>query len=426
MQQDLRSVLTALAQRSPVVVTDVSADVRHHLLLRYIDASTRNGRLAIASVVLLLFGVAYEAPLLPRIVVFAVLMTVLVLRSQRARDLMHRLDPAEPRSDLMHDVLMLVSALMWGFAPLALEPWVSAPVLSAVLYASVIALAMLAVSYVAALPACFLSVVLCGLPLVGFMLMQGSPTYLAMALGTGMMMAGLFVRIQANHATLLMALAAERENAALVKELEGYRRQLENENAALGDSLRSASAAASHDALTGLFNRRYLSTFAQPLTALVLEEREAVTVLMVDIDHFKRVNDTHGHPVGDAVLCSVGQLLGARLRDRDCLARYGGEEFVIVLRRCDVHRGHRVAEALRHNVASAEIDVDDLAVPVTISIGVAQWAPGEDLDDVIQRADRALYRAKQNGRDRVDVDARDALNHHYASGADSTLPGQLH
>jgi diguanylate cyclase (GGDEF)-like protein len=158
----------------------------------------------------------------------------------------------------------------------------------------------------------------------------------------------------------------------------------------------------------------------------VLDRSEDVTLLIVDIDHFKRVNDVHGHPVGDQVLRAVAQLLGARLRDHDCLARYGGEEFVIVLRRCGVQRGLRVAEALRHNVASAEIDTDDGIVPVTVSIGVAQWGAGEQLDGVIQRADRTLYRAKQSGRDRVEVDADDVLKQLFVNGGDSTLPGALH
>jgi diguanylate cyclase (GGDEF)-like protein len=233
-------------------------------------------------------------------------------------------------------------------------------------------------------------------------------------------------RLRVSHRTLLDALGAQRENAALVQELEGYRRTLEHENAVLGDSLRDASQAANHDALTGLFNRRYLSAFARSLATLVLEEREPVTVLIVDIDHFKRVNDTHGHPVGDEVLRAVAQLLGAQLRDLDCLARYGGEEFAVVLRRCDVNRGRRIAEALRHNVASAEIDTANGTVSITVSIGIAQWGPGEQLEEVVQRADRTLYRAKQAGRDRVEVDAQDALNHLYVASGDSTLSGQLH
>ena len=96
-----------------------------------------------------------------------------------------------------------------------------------------------------------------------------------------------------------------------------------------------------------------------------------------------------------------------------------------MLRRCGMQRGRRVAEALRHNVASAEIETGVGIVPVTVSIGVAQWGTGEQFAEVIQRADRTLYRAKNSGRDRVEVDASDLLNPLYVVG-DSTLPEQLH
>ena len=145
---------------------------------------------------------------------------------------------------------------------------------------------------------------------------------------------------------------------------------------------------------------------------------------MVDVDRFKRVNDSHGHPVGDEVLRSVAGLLGTRLRDGDCLARYGGEEFLVILRRCHISRGRRVAEALRQNVAQAQIATHAGAVPVTVSLGVAQWAADESFDDVVQRADRALYDAKQGGRDRVEVHPADQ-GRLSMQQPDSTLPGAL-
>jgi len=99
-----------------------------------------------------------------------------------------------------------------------------------------------------------------------------------------------------------------------------------------------------------------------------------------------------------------------------------------VLRRCDIRRARRVAEALRHNVASAEIETDAGIVPITVSIGLAEWRPGEQLDEVIQRADRTLYSAKQAGRDRVEIDglADDLGQPFLAAGDLSTLPPQLH
>ena len=408
------------------MVVDVPADVRYQLLRRYVDVSVRNSRLALLSFALILFAVAYEAPLWPRLVIFATVVAITLLRTHLANGLARSMNPVDPRSDWRHDLLVVAATLVWALLPFGFEGVVSPANLAVVVYGALIALAVLSVSYIAALPACAVALVATVVPLVAFMLMQHTFIDSTMALATVMFGFTMQARLRISHRTLLEALAAQRENAALVQELEGYRRTLEYENALLGDSLRDASQAANHDSLTGLFNRRYLTAFAQPLAALVLEEREPVTVLIVDIDHFKRVNDTHGHPAGDEVLRAVAQMLGARLRDLDCLARYGGEEFVVVLRRCDVNRGRRIAEALRHNIASAEIDIVDGTVSITVSIGIAQWGPGEQLDEVVQRADRTLYRAKQAGRDRVEVDAQDALNHVYAAGGDFTLPGQLH
>ena len=425
LKQDVRALWGAWRERSPVVV-NVPADTRRILLHHYLDMSARNGRLALLSFGLLLFGLAYEAPLAPRLAAWAVLGVLMLIRVGLVRRMRERMAGPDPRSDPWYDLLVLISSSFWGAAPCLLQGWISPMNLFAVMYGAFVAVALLAAAYVAAMPAGVVLVSFSVIPLVLLMATQGTIVFGALALGTLVCTFSLLQRVGNGHSALLQALAAERENAALVRELEGYRRELETENAALGDSLRDASLAANRDPLTGLFNRRHLAAFTQPLGALVTEQTEAVTVLIVDIDHFKRVNDVHGHPVGDQVLRAVAQMLGARLRDHDCLARYGGEEFVVVLRRCGVQRGLRVAEALRHNVASAEIDTDDGVVPLTVSIGIAQWAAGEQLVEVIQRADRTLYRAKQTGRDRVEVDANDALKQMFLTGPDSTLPGSLH
>ncbi len=417
-------MLTALRQASPVVV-DVAVDVRYQLMRRYVEVSVRNSQLALMSFAIVMFAIAHQAPLWPRVAAFMLLAAMTLVRTALARGIERRLDPGDPRSDWRHDALVITAMLIWGSMPFAFAGRIAEANLAVVVYATVISIALLSVSYIAALPACAAAFVFTVLPLVAFLLSRGTFLDAMTALATVMFAVALQLRLRASHRTLLEALAAQRDNANLVKELESYRRQLEQENAELGDSLRDASQAANRDPLTGLFNRRYLSSVVRPLAKRVLEEQEAVTIGVVDIDHFKRVNDAHGHLVGDQVLRSVAQLLSVRLRDHDGLVRFGGEEFVVVLRRCDMRRGRRVAEALRHNVASAEIETDAGLVPITVSIGVAQWAPGEDLDEVIQRADRTLYAAKQAGRDRVEVDGGDALNPGYPSGGDSTLPSTM-
>lgn len=423
MKHDLRSVWAAWRQASPVVL-GVPADIRYRLLQRYVDMSLRNGRLGVVSFALMLFGVAYEAPLGPRLVALFTLWGILLLRGWLSRRLLARMDLSNPRSDPLHDLLVIAASLCWGLAPYALEGVIAPFNLYAVIYGAFIALAVLSVSYLSAYPASVLFVLVSVSPLILFMFLQGTREFIVMAVATILCGFVLVARLKVAHATLLQALAAERENALLVEELQSYRRALETENASLGTSLRDASHAATHDPLTGLFNRRHLVSVVYPLAELVHGRREEVTVCMVDVDRFKRVNDSHGHPVGDEVLRSVAGLLGTRLRDGDCLARYGGEEFLVILRRCNAARGRRVAEALRHNVAHARIVTHAGAVPVTVSLGVAQWAANESFDEVVQRADRALYDAKQSGRDRVEVHPADH-GRLLTQTPDSTLPGAL-
>jgi diguanylate cyclase (GGDEF)-like protein len=388
LKQDLQAVWAALRRLSPVVV-HVPPAIRHVLLQRYMELSMQNGRL-------------------PRLGAWALLAAVFGVRWWRARRLARDLDPNDPRSDPLYDGLLLAASSVWGVAPIFLQAWVSPFNLFCTIYAAFVATALLAITYVAALPASLVLVGVSVVPLVAFMLLHGSLTLAVLAVGTLICTLAMLMRVNSAHGTLLQALAAERQNAALVQELQTYRRTLETENATLDSSLRAAARAANRDALTGLFNRRHITAFAEPLAALVREGKEEVTLCMVDVDHFKQVNDRHGHPVGDEVLRAVGALLGARLREGDCLARIGGEEFMIVLRQCGASRGRRVAESVRHNVAASQIRTAAGEVPVTVSLGVAQWAADESFEALVERADRALYDAKHSGRDRVEIDGADA------------------
>jgi diguanylate cyclase (GGDEF)-like protein len=171
-------------------------------------------------------------------------------------------------------------------------------------------------------------------------------------------------------------------------------------------SHREAEAHASTDALTGLPNRRYFDEFCG-LLARRRRAGDAVGVLMVDIDHFKLLNDAHGHAVGDAVLRAVGTAIVSAVREDDVPARFGGEEFVVLLRNPGPAIAADVGERVRAAVRA--LDLRALGVPhvagapaVTVSVGVAV-ARGDDeaIGALIERADRALYRAKRGGRDRV-------------------------
>lgn len=166
------------------------------------------------------------------------------------------------------------------------------------------------------------------------------------------------------------------------------------------DSQRAAEARASTDALTGLPNRRYFDEFCG-LLAQRRRSGDAVGVLMVDIDHFKKLNDRLGHPVGDEVLRAVGGAIATTVRGEDIPARYGGEEFVVLLRNPSPTVAIDVAERIRASVR--DIDLSDLrGSRITVSVGAAVQAdPVEPIGSIVERADRALYRAKKDGRDRV-------------------------
>ena len=156
------------------------------------------------------------------------------------------------------------------------------------------------------------------------------------------------------------------------------------------------------DELTGIANRRHFFEMARRDVQTCLRAERPLTAVMVDIDHFKAVNDTHGHPTGDDVIQIVAQRLAAELRSTDLLGRYGGEEFAIVL--LDVADPSELAERIRVAIACAPVASRSGPLSVTVSVGLAQLAPGDDLESVLGRADRALYLAKQLGRDRVCTD----------------------
>ncbi|MEV4112975.1 GGDEF domain-containing protein [Nonomuraea sp. NPDC049695] len=161
-------------------------------------------------------------------------------------------------------------------------------------------------------------------------------------------------------------------------------------------------AAARTDAKTGLLNAAAWQREAD--TEIVRARRTGGTlaVLIIDIDHFKRVNDAHGHLVGDQVLVGVASTLRTQLRDYDVVGRFGGEEFVVLLPGADGREARQVAERLRARIGHMAIPVDDNLIRVTISAGVALMSiHGDDLIDLLAAADLALYRAKELGRDRV-------------------------
>lgn len=170
----------------------------------------------------------------------------------------------------------------------------------------------------------------------------------------------------------------------------------------LGSQLETARKESTTDALTRLYNRRAFDEQLTRTVELAALRSGGAALLMVDIDHFKKVNDTKGHPCGDAVLQAVAQACARTcLRKADFVARYGGEEFAIIVRDVDEREAVTLAERVRLAVASLKVTWEGAAVPVTISVGCAPWRRGEATTTWLQRADGALYEAKRAGRDRV-------------------------
>ena len=158
------------------------------------------------------------------------------------------------------------------------------------------------------------------------------------------------------------------------------------------------------DSLTGMHNRRYLETHLEAMLRRMAEDSKPVCFLMLDIDHFKQVNDTHGHPVGDQVLREIARRIGHNIRGFDMASRYGGEEFAVVMPDTDLAVAVAVAERLRERIESNPFTADGVEAPLslTVSIGVAQNPMGMvDPDALIKAADEALYQAKDAGRNRV-------------------------
>ena len=174
----------------------------------------------------------------------------------------------------------------------------------------------------------------------------------------------------------------------------------QNRIAGLEQELKEREQEARNDQLTGLPNRRALDAMLADASQKAHQLGEPLTVVMLDIDHFKRCNDNYGHRGGDAVLTEVAARLRAEMRGSDFAARYGGEEFILVLPGCSLILGQRVAERVRQAIARRPIVFEGKTISVTTSLGLAELQPKETPGAAIERADQALYSAKKTGRNR--------------------------
>jgi diguanylate cyclase (GGDEF)-like protein len=156
------------------------------------------------------------------------------------------------------------------------------------------------------------------------------------------------------------------------------------------------------DPLTGLYNRRYLDDALEREFSRAKRDNYPVGIIMMDIDHFKKVNDTYGHIVGDVVLQKLAQMLGAKFRREDIICRFGGEEFLVVMPETSANNAFEKIEDFRKDLENIVIEAAGQQIKLTISGGVAMYPfDGIVIDDIIQSADQAMYKAKAAGRNQV-------------------------
>ncbi len=179
---------------------------------------------------------------------------------------------------------------------------------------------------------------------------------------------------------------------------------------ALQDQLREANmrleTLAVTDGLTGLFNRRYFDDLLLSEVRRTLRYKMPLSLILIDLDHFKQVNDTHGHPMGDEVLRNTGRVVLAKVRTTDVAARFGGEELSIILPQTNLAGALELAERLRKLIGEAAHTLGGVTLRKTASLGVATFdgsGPPLGPEELVKRADQALYKAKQSGRDRVEA-----------------------
>jgi diguanylate cyclase (GGDEF)-like protein len=211
------------------------------------------------------------------------------------------------------------------------------------------------------------------------------------------------------------------ESEARFAELEQRMLGLQRENLDLVVRNRMLSEVSSRDTLTGLYNRWFVLEKIDSELNRALRHGSPMSLLMLDLDHFKLVNDTWGHAAGDQVLQEIGKLLKESCRVYDVPGRYGGEEFCVVLPETKMNNTTTVAERIRQRLETSTITCGDVSIAVTASIGIAGMESGDSVvlspADLIERADRALYAAKNRGRNRVELwdsalyAASDAISH---------------
>ncbi|MEJ2086900.1 MAG: GGDEF domain-containing protein [Gammaproteobacteria bacterium] len=187
----------------------------------------------------------------------------------------------------------------------------------------------------------------------------------------------------------------------LASEVTALRIEFDQRRVRLNEAMEQLAELAMRDELTGLFNRRYIMDVLARQKALADRGQMSFTLCYCDLDHFKRINDRYGHQVGDRVLNDFAQVAESVVRSVDFVARIGGEDFLLVLEGAAEETARQVARRLAERTKFLAVIPEEPDFRLTVSVGVASFRAGERVEDVIQRADRALYEAKSQGRDQI-------------------------
>ena len=219
-----------------------------------------------------------------------------------------------------------------------------------------------------------------------------------------------------NHKQLVKAIKYVCGRLYYIVENKKYETSLENlveeRTRELRDKQRELILMANRDPLTNLYNRRYFNDISKTLLSLANRKKDSLSLLMIDIDRFKTINDNYGHLVGDVVLKELAFTLLKITRSSDVVIRFGGEEFLILLPHTYLNGAQKIAEKIRNRVKNLEIKIEDSIdkiVKFTVSIGVTECYCNDDknIDTLVRRADEAMYDAKHNGRDRIVIYKKD-------------------
>lgn len=369
------------AHGTPPTQVDIEREVAgakirmlHHEASHSLGGSLFAGVLWVCAV----WGTASHALLLSWLAVFALAMVsrlALVMHFRRRTD---DLD-AMTRWFRAYALTVLISSLMWGIGAPALM--LGAPLLQVlVTFSFLIGLAGASLVAYGLFPRYTLLVI--GLLLLPIELM--------------LLFSGDSVARWAAVAGVLFAISTSRSVFAYGARMDESVRQTHR----LREANRIAQWHAETDVLTGLNNRRAFTSAARALMQLAARDNSRVAMLVIDLDHFKDINDGHGHSVGDAMLAHVADLMRAALRRSDICGRLGGDEFAVLLPNATPEAAHAVAEKIRTLALQTTVPLDGLDVSVCLSIGIA-CGTGDDFDALLARADHAMYEAKRMGPNRI-------------------------